>query len=187
MLITHTLKFTKVLDPDVEDKIKFPLFVPAFYRFIYQNNRIPNQDDFYDFYLQYNDVHFKENTYSDYIMSALNSRVRRMFPSLVRDIHFALYVKENLPDVKVLYNENLDVKEGVDLCLISDDKLIGVNLFTLTTRGIQKKSLKKYRHTPFENITYVDIPMNLDKGYKCGYYSLYREPELNLIKTFYEK
>jgi hypothetical protein len=178
----YNLQFLSIRDNNVEWKIKFPTFLNSFYKWIYLNKVIPNQIEFFEFYLSENKVFFQTKNFSQEVLEGLKARLFRTYPSLVRDVHFSAFVKEKLDQYHVLYNRKLDVEEGIDLVISTTNKYYGINLYTDTKRAHIGREKKSNRHTPFENLIYVELPVDFKGSDKCGNFFLYGNNELDLIK-----
>lgn len=181
MIEGYELEFPKEKNEESEWRTKFPIFLYPFYKYIFLNGIIPRQNEFYEFYLKENKNHFEENKYSDEIMKGLKTRVYRAYASLVRDIHFAQYVKENFKDASILYNRELDTKEGIDLLIIYKSKNWGINLYTDTKNAHDARVKKEHRHIKFDNVNYVELPVNFFDCTKCGKFFLYGENEYKKV------
>ncbi len=173
----YELIFSNIKNDSVEWKMKFPIFLNSFYKRIYESKCVPKQSEFWDDYIRYNVRFFEKNNYSDNIMNALKARAYRAYPSLVRDLHFMHYVKENLTQTKVIYNRKLDVNEGIDLLIVRNDLNYAINLFTATSRSFQGREKKEKRHKVYDNIKYINLPVDFRGSYVCGKFFLYKEDE----------
>ena len=63
----------------------------------------------------------------------IKKRAYRTYPSLVRDIHYATFLKSI--NMNVIYSGALDRDEGIDLLLEVDRNLFALNLFTNTEKA----------------------------------------------------
>lgn len=177
----YSLSFPQTRNKQVEWGIEFPMFLTPFYKYIYQQKNILTQDGFFEYYYSENSEYFKKSNFSSEIIEGLKARVYRTYPSLVRDLHFSLFVKENLKEVKAVYNRKLDIEEGIDLLLIKNDVLYGINLYTDTRRAHYGREKKVFRHTKFDNVNYIELPVEFKGSVECGAFFLYGEKELNKI------
>lgn len=177
------LNFPQIRNQSVEWGIRFPMFVDAFYDYVIKYKTIPAQQVFFDYYLFFNKSFFGEKKFESTILEGLRARVFRTYPSLIRDIYFNKYVRENLTGVKVRYNTTLDVAGGIDLMIEKDNSFFAINLYTDTSRAYYARDKKRYRHMPFHNVNYIELPVNLKGSLKCGDFFLYGNLEfLNLKK-----
>lgn len=188
----YKLDFPKIRDERVEWKMGFPIFVDSFYEYILLNSVIPSQFDFYEYYLSYNDSFFGDESFRkeedlDKLMSALQARVYRAYPSLVRDIHFNKYVQEKIVGYKVSYNRILDVVEGIDLMISDRVENWGVCLYTDTPRAYKGRSAKEDRHRHFDNVNYIELPVTFGSGFNVGYFYLYGNKEYKRLMELLSK
>ena len=174
--------FPQIRNYAVEQKIKFPFFVEAFYTYIIKNNTIPSQEVFFGYYFLLNESFFKEKQFDSTILEGLEARANRTYPSLVRDIHFNKYINENLNGVNIVYNIALDVVEGIDLMIEKGSSFYALNFYTDTDPAKKASSKKKFRHTPFQNVSYIKLPLNFENSLKCGDFFLYGNPEFLSLK-----
>jgi hypothetical protein len=172
----YTLEFSPIKNDFVEWKMKFPTFLTSFYKYVYKEKTIPTQDQFWSSYLIDNIKFFDKKNFSEDIILALKARVYRTYPSLVRDIHFTCYVKENI-NGDVIYNTKLDVEDGIDMLISYNDKHYAINLFTATKRSFKSREKKEKRHKKYDNLIYIELPVEFKGSYICGDFFLYKENE----------
>ncbi|MEI7581758.1 hypothetical protein [Runella sp.] len=109
-------------DPTVE-KAKLPPFALGFYKFIFFKNRLPNEVEFWNYYLG---QHFKvvDEQYVQflrkrlprkYLAESVKARMLRSYPSLIRDFHFFILCQESKLFERVRYSLREDYFEGIDL------------------------------------------------------------------------
>lgn len=175
----YHLVFPQVRDRRVEWGIHFPPFINAFYNFVHQNKRIPTQEEYFQFYIGVNQSFFTSGRFEQGIYQGLQARLNRTYPSLVRDIHFNKLLEENNRGYEIVYNLNLDLAFDIDAMLIKDGKFWAACLYTQTRRGNIARGKKVYRHTRFDNVQYVEFPVELRDDKKVGEFFLYGEAELN--------
>lgn len=177
LVSTFKLSFYRERNREVEWGIKLPMFVDAFYDFIVKKQTIPNQEDSFKYYLQYNKSFFETLNRPD-LDSGIMARAYRTYPSLVRDIFFNKYIEERLgTKCQIIYNTRLDVEEGIDLMVITQKNNYGVCFFTNTRRAYKGRKAKEHRHTLFENVKYVEMPMEFKGSVEAGDFFLYGEKE----------
>lgn len=178
----YPLVFDPLKNDRVEWKIRFPPFLTAFYRYVLDHDSVPTQQMFVEYYIHlYRDRKEIDNL-TEAERKALRARLSRTYPSLVRDLHFGLLLKEELLFCRVVYNPHLDVKEGVDLLLEFRDVKLGVNLFTETKRSLEGRAKKAFRREKPPAFPVVDIPVQLDKAERCGDFKLYGRREIGQLK-----
>ena len=169
----YPLTFLPIKDQQVEWEVAWPSFVYTFYSHL---DPIPTQAEFWAHYLADNALFFQQRPLTTATQTALQARIYRTYPSLVRDWHFALFLSERLPH-HVLYNPQLDVEEGIDLLVSHHGRLFALNLYTNTKRAYDGRLQKQHRHTPFSNMTYVELPVALKGSVMAGQFYLYGERE----------
>lgn len=179
----------KYYDDFIENIKGFPTMVYPFYSHILKSEKqqMPFQHEYYETYLKYHakmetNFDFEFSGYSDVqkmiYKNAVMGRVYRTYPSLVRDLHFALYLKNKLGD-NAVFNRQLDVYKGVDIMLIIKNKYYGIKLFTKTERAEEFKRIKdSHRQKDFSNVEYIPITKSL-KGDYFGSFYLFGDDEFN--------
>ena len=141
---------------------------------------IPSPEEFEERYRVENQSLYDSYS-SDKYHYAIHNRVLRAYPSLVRDIMFALFLKEKLHNHKiiVIYNEELDRYEGIDIMICGKNNW-GVHLFTKTKRGEEYRKKKNNRHKDdFTNVIDIDLEVDLDSKNTYGNIILYGEKDYN--------
>jgi len=169
----YKLEFSEIRDRRVEWEICFPSFVGAFYNYMIRCGEVPSQRDYFQYYLESNKDFFERKKFDSEIVMALEARVFRTYPSLVRDIHFALKCREQFLDATVIYNIRLDTEKGIDVLIEKDGKFFGINLYVGTTRAIGVREKKKNRHMEFENVENIEFPLTNDLTNNVGDLFLY--------------
>jgi hypothetical protein len=76
---------------------------------------------------------------------------------------------------------DLDIKDGIDLLVIKDNKINAINLFTDTRRAYKGRSKKVFRHKNYENVNYLELPVQFMGSNKVGEFFLYGNRELQQI------
>lgn len=172
----------------VEDEkiIKMPIFCECMNKFIFNNGKIPTQTEFTDFYISDNFKYFNShNMLTDNYLYAIRNRCSRAYPSLIRDFVFGKYLQEKLPKTcDIIWNPILDTKCEIDIMICGKNGNWGIHLYTNTFRGNLYRYKKNYRkHIEFNNVTHIDLPINLDDCLSINNLKLYTDKQLNdLIK-----
>ncbi len=168
-------------DEQMEWKTMPPMFIYSFYRFIAQFRRLPDQSEFWQFYLTENQANFTEQIKNH--LSALQARAFRAYPSFVRDVHFYYLLAESREFDRVLYHPDIDVKYGIDFIVQYRGQYFGVNCYISTPRSFQGREKKQFRHAKLTRLVLVDLPVHFKGSKKCGPFYLYSERELNQLIT----
>lgn len=184
------------------ENTRFPAFAVAFYDLLIKKQHVPTQKELFDYYLSYNgdeSVKIASQVLSIKDMSvehteALRTRIyKRAYPSLIRDVHCGLLVRENTL-YSVFSSIEYDVGKGIDLVL--DDKY-AIHLWLVTGQSLYYRSRKKkYRHD-YSSTGLINIELPLDpfhklgeefNGQKVGKYFLYSQNEVGqLVKKIEQK
>ena len=181
------LRFPQERNQEVEWRIQLPMFVDAFYDYIIKYQTIPDQETFFQHYLSFNKAFFDKLNRPD-LESGIKARAFRTYPSLVRDVHFNKFIEERLGNLCcVLYNTKLDIEEGIDLMIATNKNNNGICFFTKTRRGYVGRKAKENRHVLFDNVRYVEMPMEFQGSVKAGAFFLYGMKEYNELYNFLSK
>lgn len=171
-LAGFSLRFPSIKDDTVEWGVAWPSFVYSFYKHL---DPLPTQAQFWEYYTADNQDFFQQRPLTPATRAALQARVYRTYPSLMRDLHFALFLRERLPHV--LYNPQLDVEQGIDLLITHQKRYFALNLYTNTARAHHGRAQKQHRHTLIPQVTYLELPVALKGATRAGDFYLYGERE----------
>ena len=175
----YKLVFDATRNEKVEWHLKLPLFVPPFYMFVKTRGFVPDQNDYWHFYVSENRERLQSFGLTHDEKLGVRARVFRTYPSMVRDLHFGLFIKNRGFFRKVFYNEILDVEYGIDLAIETDSGTkIGLNLFTRTTIAQHAREVKEFRPKKQINMPCYEIPIDFKGGKSCGDFFLYSEREI---------
>lgn len=181
----YRLKFIDVRDERIEWQIPLPMFVESFNRFIREKGKIPSQDDFVEKYLQDNATELGSILSNQSLKTGLEARLRRTYPSLVRDVHLnALLLEKGL---QVSYDQETDVAGGVDHTVSFKGKKFCIHGYVGTSRGRFGRRVKSRRHM-FQG-THIDMVLNLSGGStkKVGDFYLYSKKDVDDLIDKMEK
>lgn len=128
----------------------------------------PTQDSFINtFKAKYPDLKFK----------GIVSRLKRAYLSYVREYHLGYLLKKHFK--KVIYDERVDIN-GVDYVVYYRGVKFNIHAYVNTRNGKYWRSVKNGRHKFYGE--HLDIPMDLDKGKRCGKLILYTNDHVNKLK-----
>jgi hypothetical protein len=173
------LKFLPLRDERIEWGLKLPMFVDTFNMLITKNNRIPSQDEFVDAYCQNNASELTDVLSNQSLKEGLEARLRRTYPSLVRDVHFESLLRENGLDVT--HDPHSDVFGGVDHVINFQGHVFYIHCYVDTRAGRYGRKIKNRRHD-FQGI-HLNVPMALDtKTSKVvGDFYLYSDSQVEFL------
>ena len=184
----YVLSFSGQKNEESEYKISFPRYITPFYEHVFEKNQVPTQIHYVNYlYLTKNIEWLNEKKFSDSILRGLEFRLKQTYPSLVRDLHFCLYLKEKGNFENVLYNMDLDFQHGIDILVKKENKNFGVNLYTCTRRGMEFREKKGKRHTKFSDVINIELPVDFRGSRICGNFFLYGEREMKMLNKVIEK
>jgi hypothetical protein len=141
---------------------------------------IPSQDDFVKRYLDDNAAKLGLILSSQTLKTGLEARLRRTYPSLVRDVHLNALLAEK--GLQVSYDQETDVAGGVDHTVLFKGKTFYVHGYVGTSRGRFGRRVKSRRHR-FRGM-HIDIVLDLGgrSTKKVGDFYLYSEKDVdNLV------
>lgn len=173
-------------DENGVEKAQFPPINFVFYKYVFENDSIPSPQNVIDLYFELYEDNIKvidgnaEMNGVIYNLNALKARILRTYPSLLRDFHFYLMLKECNCFDKVIYSCADDIK-GTDITIVYKNKKYVISLFTDTKRSWSFKRIKDiFRHRYGKNE--IKVPMVLDKADQCGDFMLYKESDVEYVK-----
>lgn len=146
----------------VERKMRLPMFAADFYHFIYKKGRIPTQQEFIDYYQDSNSDYLAKVLVNDDFKSGLVGRLCRTYPSLVRDIHLFMLMREQGFDVE--FNLENDLFGKVDILVLVGDVWYGLKLRVKTRNSKMYADLKDGRGAVDLGYEPIELLMDLDKG-----------------------
>lgn len=163
----YSLVFLNLRDPQAE-RGRFPSFIGTFNRSIDERDTVPTQDEFLADYARYNGIQ---------VTQGLEARLRRTYPSLVRELHARLMATEVFPETKYSLDDDL---AGVDLTIRHNGEDHYIHLFVDTKRSNHFRMAKDDRHA-FEG-SHIDVSLNLSSGRKVGQFLFYPEATFCKLK-----
>jgi hypothetical protein len=181
----YKLKFIDVRDERIEWEIKLPMFVETFNRFIREKGAIPSQEDFVERYFEDNAAKLSSVLSSQSLKTGLEARLRRTYPSLVRDVHLNALLKER--GMEVHYDQDTDIAGGVDHTVLFKGTTFYVHGYVGTTRGRFGRRVKDRRHK-FRGM-HIDLVLDLggQSTKKVGDFYLYSEKNVEDLISEMEK
>lgn len=150
----------------VENK-SLPFMLTTF-RELIKNEVPPTQSEF---------VNTFKTKYPDLRMKGITSRLKRAYLSYVREYHLGYLLKRHFKNV--VYNEQTDIA-GVDYVIYYKRKKFNIHAFVNTENGRYWREVKNGRHNFIGR--HIDLPMDLDKGKRCGKIILYTDDMIKVLK-----
>jgi hypothetical protein len=152
------------------------MFVETFNKLVREKRMIPSQDVFVERYLEENAATLGSVLTSQSLRTGLEARLRRTYPSFVRDIHLNALLKEK--NLQVSYDQDADIAEGVDHTIQYKGKTFYVHGYVGTSRGRFGRRVKSRRHK-FRGM-HIDVVLDLGgrSTKKVGDFYLYSEKDV---------
>lgn len=178
--LTEFLKQQKLSFDSTRTMEKFPApsFTMTFYRFIMENDKIPTQTEFCEYFV--NSVPNKEHitakskswaSSQSEIETGLKARAARTYPSLIRDLAFSMMLKDSGYDT--FWNPEVDVDCKADMVINYNDTLYGIAMYTDTKLGNSNRARKLDETEMPSELTKIELPLNLSSGEKVGDFLMY--------------
>lgn len=180
-----TLPFSgaeKPKNPQIENA-KLPPFIQSFYYLFYKELRIPSENEFCDYYLALfggvvnGKVVINKVAYDS---DSLLYRMKRTYPSLLRDLHFLYLLEESGLFEEVEYSMKKDYCDGLDLKLKYTDKEYYVSLYIDSPRGGLYKKKKKTRHD-YSAVNEIEFSVGFSTLTKFGSIYLLTKEHIKLL------
>ena len=175
----------------IERKMRLPLFAVDFYHFIYKNGRIPMQDEFIDYYLKCNEEYLNKVIIFEDYEKGLYGRLCRTYPSLVRDVHLFVKLRESDKFDYVDFNIEVDLFGKADILIKHHMTWYGVKLRTKTKRSAEFAAIKDSRGAVELGYVPIEMPIDLDKAFSLqtqqDSLKLYHDGSIEEIYKFVEQ
>lgn len=168
----------------IAEETDLPPFIVSFYYFIFSKNRIPTETEIFDTYLSMNNISaagdsfiYKNRTIPT---EGLRARLLRTYPSMIRDFHFYILLKESNVFSQVFYSLQNDFFKGLDLKVTYKSKDYYVSIYLESSRGIHYKT-KKYSRHDYSQISEITMEVNKESMFRCGNISLLSDKHLHKL------
>lgn len=171
-LRSYPLRFLRVRDSSVE-YAKFPPMAAIYKALIGADGMPPTQEAF---------ARAVAAEMPSLPLDAVMARALRTYPSLVRQQHFEMVLRENF--AHVIADANLDLV-GVDFVVVENGQWYGVGLSTNTEAAHEWKRVKDSRHKrpPFPVLDLYVEP----NAYRVGNFWLHTPEHVEEIRAFIER
>lgn len=167
---------------DAIELTRFPSMLKVF-RALCDGPLPPTQADFvYGFAATYAASH--RHLFTPEVRHATIARLKRAYPSFVRDNHLVLKLQEAFERVE--RDDSLDEYGGVDFVIHAAGRVYHVHAYTDTRRGRQWRQTKTGRHTPAEGVFPVEFALTLHEARPVGQFLLYSERTIARLKAALE-
>lgn len=168
--------------PNVEDRDEYaenfslPSIIKVFYEDFVFRGVFPTQSQFLNKVLQMVGNKVTDKLWPKTIRG-LHYRLNRGYLSIVREFCFVILIRDQFPKLNPIYNIDLDVRGKIDCMIKYNDHFYGLCFMTGTPNGM--KALEhKSPHQQFNNVSYINIPINLDNAPRIENLALYTSKDL---------
>jgi len=156
----------KLRGEEVENK-SLPFMLSTF-RELIKEEVPPTQEEF---------INTFKDKYPDLKLRGITSRLKRAYLSYIREYHLGYLLKKHFR--RVVYDEKVDIG-GVDYVIYYCGIKFNIHAFVNTESSRHWREVKNERHE-FRG-EHLDIPIDLDKGKRCGKFILYTNNHINKLK-----
>jgi len=160
------VKFLPTKSKKIEDKVKIPSFVKVFLYYINKKQKLPTQEEFAKVFLQATKNKKYYTLQNSKEREALKARIFRVYPSLIRELHFIRKIYEDNFFDEVIYNFELDLRKGFDLVVKTGNIYYGLKIFVSTKRSYMYLDKKKYRQDNNVELFKLNVPFNFKEKQK---------------------
>ena len=157
----------KLRGGEVDNK-SLPFMLTTF-RELIKDSLPPTQDEF---------IKTFKNKYPALRIRGIPSRLKRAYLSYVREYHLGYLLRKHFK--RVIYSEKLDIA-GVDYVVYYRGSKFNLHAYVNTEGGKYWRGIKNERHN-FRG-EHLDVPMDLDKGKRCGRLILYTNNDIDVLKN----
>ncbi|MCC9167359.1 hypothetical protein [Pontibacter harenae] len=177
-------------DAQVENALMPPLVI-SFYEFVFEHSTLPTDKELVQYYIAYYYKPVSQNPSLVKIKPAyaacgssrelsvvgVKNRLLRMYPSLVRDLHFMMLCHESGSFSDVYYSVKQDYALGYDLVVKRNNVKVYVRLMVETKRSQEYNSKKFTRHDMSQKNIF-ELKIRLSPERKLGEFFLYNKQDL---------
>ncbi len=170
-------------DPSVENA-KLPPAIVAFYYFLFKKLSVPTEEEFINAYSEVHEIDLTNGPViyreKNYPAAAVRARLLRTYPSILRDFHFYLLLKESGRFQAVRYSLATDYHKGIDISVVCGDGEFGLSILLNTKRGRYFKKRKTYRHD-YGRVKEIVLEVDFNSLHKCGDFFLLCEHHIDSV------
>lgn len=168
----QVLTFPRILT-NMGEAESLPLVIPLFEE---REGYLSQEELWWAYYTRHREALLRRGAQH---IPAVMARVYRTYPSLVRERHALLLLRDRGDFDWVLQDPKLDAA-GVDYLIVKEGRAFGVHAYLATERGKQFREAKRKRHKDIGVV--IDMPLEPEGGKKVGPFMVYGEQELNRVQ-----
>lgn len=182
-LCEQSLEFSSVKSQKIEFA-KIPEMSSIFWKFVKGNQRPPTQKEFIKYYREETFEHEAISQLKLEDVFALEARLKRTYPSLIRDLHFGMCLKELAKRSEVICDPHYDLNYDADVIVCNSGKVFAANLLTKTKRAVEFREGKSKSRKQLSGINYMEIPLDMSENKVCGDFKLYSIVHIHKFAKF---
>lgn len=174
---------------DREAEKDCPLFVDPFYDIIEHVGNIPSQEAFWTVYIlaqKGSGFNFlgKREAYRKGLHARITSRT---YPSLIREFHFAVMLKETLDpkEYVVFYNTVLDYHNGIDVLVYNIKKKRYSSICLYISGRYSEMQLVRKKNKRDSSIDHIEVLKNIDRAQE-GIQLYTREDLMKIVRLLHQ-
>jgi len=166
------------------ENAKLPPFIQVFYYLFFQGLRVPTENQLFETYVQWlGGIHNDKIKFIDFEYDAvgIENRLKRTYPSLIRDVHFLYLLESSNRFENIEYSMEIDYNNGLDLKVKYEGKEVFVSIFIDTSRGTYYKHKKTTRHD-YSIIDELEFNVDFNGLTKVGNIYLLNNSHVDLLE-----
>lgn len=172
----------------VENTLRMPPIILSFYGLFFENQTVPEEKELIDHYLK--QAFFQKLSDSEYVViqegqkftiskNALEARILRTYPSLIRDLHFYCLINESGRFQNVMYSCKEDYYNKIDMKVRLGNKWFNLGMLLDSSRSEFFRQKKQTRHEMTEEVIYIKLSRN--NSIRCGKFWLFTKEHVNVV------
>lgn len=168
----------------VVESAKLPPFIQVFYYLFFQGLKVPSENLLFETYVQWlGGIHDEKIKFNDieYNAIGIQNRLKRTYPSLIRDVHFLYLLEQSNRFENVEYSMEIDYYNGLDLKVSYKGKEVFVSIFIDTSRSTFYKRKKMTRHD-YSIFDELEFNVDFDGLTKVGNIYLLNHSHVDLLE-----
>jgi hypothetical protein len=186
-VLSHSEPYQYIgLRVDSIERTKFPMFVQTFNDMI-KTGSIPSSSEFVSTYIGNNIDKISNKIKSKESVDGLMARLNRTYPSIMRELHLFLLMREDggLSSVGAIVDRNIELdKDGIDIQVTIKDKIFAIRIYQGTQRSVAWRKLKdskKGAQDKLSNKIVIDAILNKENTRLVNGYWLFSNEYANTL------
>jgi hypothetical protein len=132
--------YERKVNEEIINGARVTKFMDIFRKYLFTLSKIPTVGEFWDYYCE--EARTLVGKFNDKEYENFKTRVYKQYPSLIREPHCILLLREQFKDARVIFHERLD-SGGSDVCIIYNTIFFYVNIAVNTRRSLENIITRK--------------------------------------------